>query len=207
MTDPMRLKHLDLGCGTRPKNPFQHEELYGVDIRADIAGTATGAQIASANLSVSPIPFENDLFDSVSAYDFFEHIPRVALNSADQTSRFPFIELMNEVWRVLKPGGILYAVTPAYPREKAFRDPTHVNIITNKTYRYFAEPDLAARMYGFHGSFRLIRQCWVHPRGAYEPVRMGPLQRLKRWGERLTGQQSHLLWEFEAIKQHAGSLK
>lgn len=196
----MRRKHLDLGCGARPKNPFQYEELYGVDIRSDVAGI-DGAQIANANLSVSPIPFEDNFFDSVSAYDFFEHVPRVALDYANRSSRFPFIELMNEIWRVLKHDGLLYAVTPAFPKEKALRDPTHVNIITHKTHRYFTEPDLMARMYGFEGRFRLVRQCWVRPRGAYEPTSMGVGDRLKRLGEKLTGQQSHLVWEFSANKQ------
>lgn len=197
----MHRKHLDLGCGARPKNPYQYEELYGVDIRAGIDGI-DGARVACANLSVSPIPFPENHFDSVSAYDFFEHVPRVALDYAERSSRFPFIELMNEIWRVLKDGGLLYAVTPAFPKEKALRDPTHVNIITHKTYRYFTEPDLMARMYGFHGSFRLIRQCWIRPRNAYEPLTMGFGERLTRLGEKLTGQQSHLVWEFAANKRN-----
>jgi SAM-dependent methyltransferase len=195
----MPLKHLDLGCGTRPKNPFGHEELYGVDIRPDIAALSNG-KIATANLSAGPIPFEENFFDSVSAYDFFEHIPRVAIDYANQTSRFPFIELMNEIYRVLKPNGILYAVTPAFPHEKALRDPTHVNIITRKTHRYFTHPEVMARMYGFQGEFRLIRQCLVHPRGAYEPTQPGLTHRLRAMGERLIGQQSHLVWEFSAMK-------
>jgi SAM-dependent methyltransferase len=202
----MRLKHLDLGCGLRPKNPFGHEELYGVDIRAESVAM-NGAQVAAANLSVASIPFEDNLFDSVSAYDFFEHIPRVALDYANQTSRFPFIELMNEVWRVLKHDGVLYAVTPAFPNEKALRDPTHVNIITHKTHRYFTEPQVMARMYGFQGSFRLLRQCRVYPRGAYEPMHPGLGHRLRRIGEQLTGQQSHLVWEFAAIKPENLSAK
>lgn len=197
----MSRKHLDLGCGARPKNPFGHPELYGVDIRADAGGE--GIQIARANLSVEPIPFADNMFDSVSAYDFFEHVPRVALDYASQNSRFPFIELMNEIWRVLKHDGILYAITPAYPHDKAFRDPTHVNIITGKTHRYFTEPHVIGRMYGFHGSFKLKRQCRVHPRGSYEPTHPGLGHRLKSLGERLTGQQSHLVWEFAAIKPQA----
>ena len=195
----MSLKHLDLGCGIRPKNPFGHADLYGVDIRDDSAALSN-AIIATANLSVAPIPFEDNLFDSVSAYDFFEHIPRVAIDYANQTSRFPFIELMNEVWRVLKPGGILYAVTPAFPHEKALRDPTHVNIITAKTHRYFTSPEVMARMYGFTGEFQLIRQCWIHPRGVYEPKNPALSHRLRAIGERISGQQSHLVWEFSATK-------
>ena len=27
-------RHLDLGCGTKPRNPYRRTELHGVDIRA-----------------------------------------------------------------------------------------------------------------------------------------------------------------------------
>jgi SAM-dependent methyltransferase len=191
--------HLDLGCGLSPKNPFGCESLYGIDIRAS-NGNASNAIIVTANLGLEPIPFPDNYFDSVSAYDFFEHIPRVALDFATKSSRFPFIELMNEIWRVLKPNGILYSVTPAFPSEKAFRDPTHVNIITKKTYRYFTSPDLLARMYGFNGNFNLLRQAWVHPRDLYKPKNSNLAELLRDVGERLTGEQSHLIWEFEANK-------
>jgi SAM-dependent methyltransferase len=195
-------QHLDLGCGQRPKNPYQYERVYGIDIRAGLSAPGV-EQIAAANLSVEPIPFEVDRFDSVSAYDFFEHVPRVVIDAQGQT-RFPFVQLMNEVWRVLKPGGLLYAVTPAYPHEKAFRDPTHVNIIAAKTHRYFTRPELGARMYGYTGDFALRRQVRVLPRGAYEPkgLKSAALRQL----DGLVGKRSHLVWEFEAIKstaQHA----
>jgi SAM-dependent methyltransferase len=196
----MKRKHLDLGCGTRPKNPYNHEELYGVDIRADIV-ESIAYRIAIANLIVSPIPFEENSFDSVSAFDFLEHVPRIGVDYANGITRFPFIDLMNEIWRVLKPDGMLYAVTPAYPDEKAFRDPTHVNVITKKTHRYFTEPDIMGRMYGFVGSFKVHRHCWVYPRGEYEPNPGGLGRRFQRMCDKLTLQQSHLIWEFSAIKR------
>lgn len=195
----MNRKHLDLGCGSMPRNPYRCEELFGVDIRADVAENGV-CQIAVANLITGVIPFDDNSFDSVSAYDFFEHIPRVAVNYSDKTSHFPFIELMNEIWRVLKPGGVLYAVTPAFPDEKAFRDPTHVNIITKKTHRYFTEPYLLGKMYGFKGGFKLIRQRWVYPRGDYEPTRGGIGRMLLRFCDILVMKRSHLIWEFSANK-------
>ena len=101
-TPARRTRHLDIGCGTRPRNPYRRDEVHGVDIRE--ATTAAGAEIRRANLAVEPIPFPDSHFDSVSAYDFLEHVPRV-LPATGGGTRFPFIELMNEVWRVLVPGG------------------------------------------------------------------------------------------------------
>lgn len=190
-------QHLDLGCGPQPRNPYAQAQVFGIDIRRDMAWPSA-AQIHIANLSLQPIPFEANCFDSVSAYDFFEHVPRVSLDPAQGSTRFPFIELMNEVWRVLRPGGLLYAITPAYPHEKAFRDPTHVNIIAGKTYRYFCAPHLLGAMYGFQGRFELVRQVRLKPRGNYEPP--GVAAGLRRVGDRLLGRASHLVWELRAVK-------
>lgn len=192
-------QHLDLGCGTKPRNPYGFERVFGIDIRAGLVVPGV-EHIAAANLSCEPIPFEANQFDAVSAYDFLEHMPRVRIDAHNQT-HFPFVQLMNEIWRVLKPGGLLYAVTPAYPHEKAFRDPTHVNIIAAKTHRYFTRPELGARMYGFTGEFALRRQVRILPRGAYEPrsLSRAVLRQLDGW----VGKRSHLVWEFEAIKPSA----
>lgn len=196
-TNPSR--HLDIGCGTKPRNPYGRDELYGIDIRAGLKIDGV-VEIAAANLSLVPIPFADAYFDSVSAYDFFEHVPRVSLDHARGTSRFPFIELMNEIWRVLKPGGLLYAVTPAYPHEKSFRDPTHVNVIASKTHRYFTHPRLEGRMYGFNGDFLLLRQNRIHIRGNYEasPPSVGRLA--LRLLDAMTMKRSHLVWEMQARK-------
>jgi SAM-dependent methyltransferase len=196
-------KHLDLGCGRIPRNPYGATELYGVDIRTGLAPEIP-ATIVAANLALEPIPFPDDSFESVSAYDFLEHVPRVALDFSSNTSVFPFVRLMNEIWRVLKPEGRLYAVTPAFPSEKALRDPTHVNLITAKTHRYFTAQEPLGRMYGFDGAFRVIRHAWVHPRGDYEPARPGLVRLLRNLGERMAGEQSHLIWEFAAVKPRSG---
>lgn len=149
---------LDLGCGNIPRNPFQATELFGVDIRCNLEGN-----IRQADLSAGPIPFDNNMFDFCTAFDFIEHIPK---NSWSQgNSRLAFIELMNETYRVLKPGGMFLHSTPAFPSKEAFQDPTHVNIITEDTMpSYFCEPTNWAKKqgYGFNGSFELIGQRWVH---------------------------------------------
>jgi SAM-dependent methyltransferase len=129
----------------------------GIDVRA-----SDDPAVVVANLSVAPIPFDDRSFDVVTAFDFIEHVPRIDLS---RDGRFPFVELMNEVHRVLKPGGLFYARTPAYPHADAFQDPTHVNIITEATFRsYFCFHDYGdpwARMYGFAGNFEMVSQGWA----------------------------------------------
>jgi SAM-dependent methyltransferase len=195
----MTTRHLDLGCGARPRNPYQRDELYGVDIAA---APFVGMELRVANVALAPIPYPDDHFDSVSAYDFLEHVPRVLLTPDATRTRFPFVELMNDIWRVLRDGGMFYGYTPAYPHPEAFQDPTHVNILTDNSYLYFTRPHFLAAMYGFHGDFSVVRTMRV--KGGefdYEPTAAADLLRRYRVRRRARrGELSHLVWEWRAHK-------
>jgi SAM-dependent methyltransferase len=142
---------LDLGCGAKPQNRFRADQVFGLDIREDRT-----QNISYADLTTDPIPFPENQFDYITAYDFLEHIPRVIYSP---TRKFPFIDLMNEIDRVLKPGGIFLSRTPVYPISAAFTDPTHVNVITADTFsRYFDDRDTWAKIYGFQGGFKVCLQ-------------------------------------------------
>jgi SAM-dependent methyltransferase len=192
----MSTRHLDLGCGTTPRNPYRCDELYTVDLaRPD---GVDPEHFRSANLSLEPIPYEDAMFDSVSAYDFLEHVPRVLNTSDGRGTRFPFIEVMSQVHRVLKPGGRLYALTPCWPRHESMTDPTHVNIITEHTHRYFTDEPPAARIYGFTGRFKCVRAVWVRKRRT-EYIVPGA-DPLRRFFDVVLRRRAHLLWELEAVK-------
>ena len=149
-------KALDIGCGPKPKNPFNATEVYGIDVRDDI-----DAGIFRADLVVDPIPFPEQSFDFVTAHDFLEHIPRLIYCPERRNA---FVEVMNEIWRVLKPSGLFMSFTPAYPNPAAFRDPTHVNIITDETFpAYFDNVNRWASAYGFKGAFQILSQEWRGP--------------------------------------------
>lgn len=152
-------KSLDLGCGREPKNPFNANETFGIDVRDDLS-----ANIKRADLVLEPIPFEDESFEYVTAHDLIEHIPRVIYMPQ---RRNPFVELMNEVHRVLKVGGLFLSSTPAYPHAAAFIDPTHVNIIAEGTFPYYFADKAAdspwAVIYGFKGAFTVKLEEWRGP--------------------------------------------
>lgn len=146
-------KSLDIGCGVTPRNPFNATEVYGIDLRDDAP-----AGVVKADVVLEPIPFPNDAFDFVTAFHFIEHVPRVLYTPK---RRNPFVELMNEVHRVLKPRGLFLSVTPAFPHPSVFQDPTHVNFITEETFtRYFDHQHRWAKAYGFNGAFVVCSQEW-----------------------------------------------
>jgi SAM-dependent methyltransferase len=204
MTDlihvPVADSHLDLGCGTLPRNPYGRSALFGVDIRRLESTSSEQFEFAAANLSFDPIPFAADRFASVSAFDFLEHIPRVLNGPVPNTTVFPFIRLMNEVWRVLAPGGLFYALTPCYPGREAFTDPTHVNVITERTHHYFCGAEPAGRMYGFDGRFEVRQARWVIPEHSRIAQPLTRKQAWDRWRREKSGKLVYFLWELEAIK-------
>jgi len=181
-----------------------------------------------SNLSLEAIPYDDNMFSSVSAFDFIEHMPRVLAIENGEKTIFPFIRLMNEIWRVLVPGGRFYAVTPAYPQPEACVDPTHVNIITDRTHSYFCGDECYGRAYGFIGCFEPLLVAWTRPeytftRQDFESAqkerelrekRRSRLHRqiahgLRDAGRYLRGKPAiefdddrttHLLWELKAVK-------
>ena len=195
--------HLDLGSGSNPRNPFNAKKIVAIDIRhkknfnrkITIKKNIT---FVNANLALERIPFPDNYFTSVSAYDFLEHIPRLIVVKNKTT--FPFITLMSEIYRVLKPDGQFYAITPYFPKESAFVDPTHVNFISKDTYKYFVKPFVFASIYGFAGAFDLIKvkkinfDLTVRKRNLFRFLLIYFICFIR------PGSHDHILWHFRASK-------
>jgi SAM-dependent methyltransferase len=157
--------HLDLGCGGNPRNPFGAERVYGIDLIPGLDFSSVGVEYLQLKQDFI-LPFADNSLDTVSGFDFLEHLSRAWRKDLGTNE---FIHFMNEVFRVLKPGGVALFVTPAFPSRMAFSDPTHQNIITCETIRYFIGPDSITSPpayelnYGFEGNFKLLCQFWVRP--------------------------------------------
>lgn len=176
-------------------NPYGAEELYGVDLRK-IDFDVTGFTYKSVDLVKDRIPFDDGYFDSVSAFDFLEHIPRSILQPSGGVS-FPFIDLMSEIHRALRVGGRLYAVTPCYPSIAAFSDPTHVNVVTIKTHEYFCGVKPLATIYGFKGRFNAVKVFRTYSSVGNTARSSAARHRMKYFRKLLKGQLSHVFWELE----------
>ena len=120
------INSLDLGCGVKPRNPLKCENSYGLDLR-----DLQTENVVQADVVLDPIPFNDAFLDGISAFDFIEHMSRVMYVPG---LRFLFVELINEIHRFLKKGGQFVSFTPCFPSPVVFKDPTHVNIITEATF-------------------------------------------------------------------------
>lgn len=99
-------KSLLLGAGNSRKKKFALAlapdwtgELVTLDMDPDC-----GADI-QWNLEDRPLPFDNDEFDELAAYDVLEHVGR-------QGDWKGFFDEFAEYWRILKPGGMFGIVVP-----------------------------------------------------------------------------------------------
>lgn len=83
------------------------------------------------DLNVRPLPFKDEQFDEIHAYEVLEHIGK-------QGDWKGFFEEFTEYWRILKPGGIFFASTPSDPIV-AWSDPGHVRYIGSGTLVFLSQ--------------------------------------------------------------------
>lgn len=159
--------HVDLGAGHFPRNPAGATNLVATDFLSVDEPEGSNFSRVQSDLT-KKLPFADSSVDSVSCFDVLEHIPR--WERTEKGIEFPFINLMSEISRILNPGGIFIAVTPAFPRSPAFQDPTHVNFISEGTIDYFVgtNPPANSLGYGFSGDFTKIHVSWLKGPGPYE---------------------------------------
>ena len=157
------MKRLDLGCGKsyRKLEEFKinigQTENYGLDL------IDHGLQnFVQCDLFTENIPYEDDSFNIVTAFDFIEHVPRILY--FNQKIKFSFIDLMSEIYRVLKTDGLFFASYPEFKDPKLFfLDPTHVNPCSFDMFNVYFCSDLtktpsdpwAKHFYNFKGCFEI----------------------------------------------------
>jgi len=125
---------LDIACGANKQTGFvglDVQPLPGVDIVHD--------------LNVKPWPLPDECAIRAMASHIIEHIPPVALDGGK--TRFLFIEFMDEVWRVLKPGGEFLIAAPHGYSPGYLQDPTHCHALNEATFAYFDPEHLFYQFY------------------------------------------------------------
>ena len=76
------------------------------------------------NIEKEQLPYEDDSVDEIACYEVLEHLDDL-------------IFAMNEMWRVLKPEGILKGKVPREGGRGALADPTHKRVFITDTFDYF----------------------------------------------------------------------
>lgn len=101
--EPAAPLRLDLGCG-----PNKQPGFHGVDA-IEFVGVDTVQDLRNA-----PWPWKDGTVEHVHCSHFLEHL-----------SQIDRVIFANELYRILKPGGTAFVVTPHYGSERAYGDPSH----------------------------------------------------------------------------------
>jgi len=139
---------LDLACGNHKREGY-----IGIDI------AETGEVDHVLDLEVFPWPIESESAEEINCSHYIEHIPHTNLlgdikqimNEVTSFEEFKervldikaqdgFIKFINEVYRILKPGGKVHIVAPYWSSVRQVGDPTHVRPIAESTLWYLDKP-------------------------------------------------------------------
>jgi hypothetical protein len=90
------------------------------------------------------LPFANGSVGVIRAADFLEHV-------ADK------VALMNELFRVLAPSGLLLSATPSTDGRGAFQDPSHVSFWNSNSFWYYTDPMYAGYVPEITARFQVSR--------------------------------------------------
>lgn len=116
------------------------------------------------DLDLLPWPWMDDQFDTVIAWSVLEHL------------QINLVQSLDELWRIIKPGGQLQAKLPMWDHIDAHHDPTHRWWVTEKTWEWFdpdKDPAGVCRVYTDRhwilGDQALVADgaslvCWMTPR-------------------------------------------
>ena len=129
--EPLRL---NLGAGREPLEGWTNTDWYdlpGIDL--------------VFNLLHLPYPFDDERADSVRMWDVIEHMP----SHLPDGRSFP-IELLNEIWRILKPSGEFLIHVPDARHPEWATDITHVRPYMPSSFDHFDPDTELGQMFPFY---------------------------------------------------------
>jgi glycosyltransferase involved in cell wall biosynthesis len=145
------LLKVDLGGRFSCPEGFMSVDLTGADFNCDIR---------------HGLPFEDSSIGCVRAFDFLEHIPHCADSSCRHGADggpMCVVGLMNEIYRVLVPGGWLLSKTPSSDGRGAFQDPTHCSFWNPNSFWYYTREEQAKYVSGLKCKYQANRVWQTFP--------------------------------------------
>lgn len=118
--------------------PVYRELILGVARKVKILGKKDRRSFENptwrADWDGGTLPYESSHFDEVHSYHHLQRIGR----QGDYESLFAHF---SEIWRVLRPDGVLCLTLPSPLSDWLFGDPGHTRAITMQTITYLQQPE------------------------------------------------------------------
>lgn len=157
MTESRDARELLIGCGSRREKvvvPGAREwtGLVTLDINVDHQPDVVH------DLTVLPLPFEDDTFSEIHAYEVLEH-------TGSQGDYKFFFAQFEDFWRVLRPGGHLCGSVPLPTSPWAWGDPSHTRILPRESFTFLDQSEYERQIgrtamsdfrYLYRADFRLV---------------------------------------------------
>jgi len=106
---------LNIGCGYNKKKGWINLDKFE-ELKPD----------SVHDLNNAPYPFEDCQFEEILADNVLEHVEDI-------------ITCMNELYRIMKPGGVFTIIVPKFPSFGSVLDPTHKRFFIDQTFLYFVD--------------------------------------------------------------------
>ncbi len=131
------MRMLNLGAGNRIIEGAVNHDLVKHRPEIDIAH----------DLNELPWPWADDAFDLIVSTSVFEHL------------NIDMLEILNECWRILVPGGAIHIKVPHWKADQAYEDPTHRWQFALGSFDVFDPDTRRGREYAFYSDrkWRIIR--------------------------------------------------
>lgn len=132
-------RELLIGCGS------SREKRLALPDHPDWEGLTTldynGSHDADVvwDLLKMPLPFDDDSFDEIHAYEVLEH------TGAQGDWKFFFAQ-WSEFWRIMKPDGVFFATVPAANSPWAWGDPSHTRVLPSESLIFLNQPAYEAQV-------------------------------------------------------------
>lgn len=141
---------LNLGCGGDYREGWVNMDVEP-SLRTDVCHDFTE----------TPWPFKDETFDHILCSHVLEHVPPLKPG----TSRDALVVILEEMHRVLKPGGTVEVIGPHWkmPVSQYFGNPSHYRIISPSTFDSFNPDHVKQFAYASTARFR-VEKVWTSKR-------------------------------------------
>jgi predicted SAM-dependent methyltransferase len=116
-------RELVIGCGSRIQKDLSLQGMEAFQELVTLDNNKSHFPDVLWDLRKHPLPFKDNEFDEIHAYDVLEHL-------AYQGDYEFFFSEFSEYWRILKHRGHLFATVPLEGTQWSWGDPSHKRVIT-----------------------------------------------------------------------------